>query len=183
MTLTTQSALLLLERDRDQVTTQLDRLDELAQSAMSEIQGIISHMAPQAEMDGGFIASLKRRLEERQRLDNLDVTLELEGDQPLNPAEQAGLFRIAQEALNNVVKHARISQATIRLHLAEPFWMEVEDCGTGFDPQQIRGGDRMGMAGMRDRAAEIGWVLRVESAPGQGTRIRAEKNPRGDTPV
>lgn len=179
MTLTTQSALLLLERDRDQVTAQLDRLDQLAQSAMSEIQLVITRMAPQAVTDGGFVAALKRHLEDRQRLDNLDVTLELEGDQPLNPAEQTGLFRISQEALNNVVKHARTSQATIRLHLTEPFWMEVEDRGDGFNTQQIRGGDHMGMAGMSDRAAEIDWVLRVKSSPRQGTCIRAEKNTGG----
>lgn len=180
MTLATQSALLLLDRDRDQVAAQLDRLDQLAQSAMSEIQLVISRIAPQAVTDGGFVAALKRHLEERQRLDNLDVTLELEGDQPLNPAEQAGLFRIAQEALNNVVKHARTSQATIRLHLTEPFWMEVEDHGAGFNAQQIRGGDQMGMASMSDRAAEIDWILGVESSPRQGTCIRAEKNPGGD---
>jgi signal transduction histidine kinase len=147
---------------------------------MSEIQLVISRIAPQAVTDGGFVAALKRHLEERQRLDNLDVTLELEGDQPLNPAEQAALFRIAQEALNNVVKHARTSQATIRLHLTEPFWMEVEDHGAGFNAQQSRGGDQMGMASMSDRAAEINWALGVESSPGQGTCIRAEKNPGGD---
>ena len=180
MTLTTQSALLLLERDQDQVVNQLDRLDQLAQSAMSDIQVVISRMAPQAVSDDGFVAALNEHLEERKRLNNLHVTLELEGDQPLNPAEQAGLFRIAQEALNNVVKHARTSQATVRLHLIEPFWMEVGDRGAGFIPQQIGGSDRMGMTGMRDRAAEIDWALRVESSARAGYLCTDEKIPGGD---
>lgn len=175
MNLTTQSALLLLDRDRDRVAIQLDRLDQLAQSAMSEIQLVISRMAPQDGMGGGFVAALKRHLEERQRLDDLEVTLEIEGDQLLTPAEQAGLFRIAQEALNNVVKHAKTSQAAIRLHLTEQFWMEIVDHGVGFNSHQKRGSDRMGINGMSDRATEINWSLRVESSPSQGTCIRAEK--------
>jgi signal transduction histidine kinase len=179
MTLTTQSALLLLERDRGQVTGQLDRLDQLAQSALSEMQMLVSRLAPQTIPGEGFIGALQRRLEERRRVDNLFVTLKVEGEQPLDPAEEAGLFRIAQEALNNVVKHARVTQAVIRLHLSEPFWMEVEDCGAGFDPGQVRGGGRMGLAGMGERAAEIGWTLRAESSPGGGTRIRVEKDPGG----
>jgi signal transduction histidine kinase len=178
MTLTTQSALLLLDRDRTQVTGQLDRLDQLAQSALAEMQELISRLAPTAAGDG-FVIALKRHLEERHRLDGLDVTLEVEGNQPLDPTEETSLFRIAQEALNNIVKHARINQAIIRLHLAEPFWMEVEDRGAGFDPQSVEGGGRMGLTGMGERAATIGWALQVESSPGDGTRIRVEKVPGG----
>jgi signal transduction histidine kinase len=120
---------------------------------------------------------LKQHLADRQRLDGLSVSLEAEGGQPLNPAEAASLFRIAQEALNNIVKHAGVPQAVLRLHLTDPFWMEIEDRGAGFDPQQAGGGGRVGLAGMHERAAEIGWNLRVESAPGAGTRIRVEKDP------
>ncbi len=179
MTLTTQSALLLLERDLGKVAAQLDRLDQLAQSAMAEMQVLISRLAPQGVTAGGFVSALQRHLEERRSLDNLTVALEVEGNQRLDPLEEAGLFRIAQEALNNIVKHAGVSQAIVRLNLAEPPWMEVEDRGTGFDPQQVPGHGRMGMAGMGERAAEIGWTLRVESAPGAGTRIRVEKSPGG----
>jgi signal transduction histidine kinase len=176
MTLTTQSALLLLERDRAQVTGQLDRLDQLAAGALAEMQELISRLAPQAIAGGGFVAALQQHLQERLKLDDLSVTLNVEGDRALEPAEQTGLFRIAQEALNNIVKHARVSQAVIRLHLAEPFWMEIEDRGTGFDAKRSTDHGRVGLAGMRERAAEIGWSLRVESAPGSGTRIRLEKD-------
>ena len=181
MTLTTQSTLLLLERDQGQVRGQLDRLDQLAQSALAEMQVLISRLAPETVTGGGFISTLQRHLDERQRLDNLEVRLEVVGDQRLDPVEEAGMFRIAQEALNNIVKHARVSQAVIRLHFAEPFWMEVEDRGAGFDPEQVQGSGRMGMAGMRERAAEIGWNLRLESSPSHGTRIRVEKNPGGES--
>ncbi len=180
MTLTTQSALLLLERDREQVKCQLDRLDYLSQSALSEMQVLIYRLAPEAVTDGGFVGSLQRHLEERHQLDNLDVVFEVEGDRLLDPAEEAGLFRIAREALNNVVKHAGVSQATIRLHLIEPFWMEVEDRGAGFDPLIVQGGNQMGLVGMGECAFEIGWSLQVESASGYGTRIRVEKELEGE---
>jgi signal transduction histidine kinase len=179
MTLTSQSALLLLERDRVQVQGQLDRLDQLSQGAMAEMQELISRLAPQA-VSGDFITLLQHHLEERRRLDNLAVTLEVEGDHPLDSAEQTSLFRIAQEALNNIVKHARVNQALIRLHLEEPFWMEIEDSGCGFDKQEAFGRERMGMAGMGERATEMGWTLQVTSSPGFGTRIRVEKRTPGE---
>jgi signal transduction histidine kinase len=175
MTLTTQSALLLLERAPAQVAAQLDRLDGLTASALMEMQELISRLAPQSTPGGGFASVLQQHLQERLRLDNLSVALDVEGDQAIGPAEQAGLFRIAQEALNNIVKHAGVLQAVIRLHLAEPFWMEIEDHGNGFEPTRAAGGGRMGLAGMKERAAEIGWSLQVASTPGNGTRIRVER--------
>lgn len=174
MTLTTQSALLLLDKDPAQVTGQLDRLDQLAQSAMVEMQELISRLAPQAVSGGGLVNALQHHIEERRRMNNLEVTFEVSGSGILAPIEEAGLFRIAQEALNNVVKHAGVMQSAIRLNLSEPAWMEIEDNGTGFDPQQIPSG-RLGLSGMRERAAEISWNLHVESSPGAGTYIRVER--------
>jgi signal transduction histidine kinase len=180
MTMTTQSALLLLERDRQQVAAQLDRLDQLAQSTLAEMQVLISRLAPEAITGAGFVSTLQQHLADRRRLDNLSVTLEVKGNKLLEPAEEAGLFRIAQEALNNIVKHGLVSEAALRLHLAEPFWMEVADRGVGFDLLQAHGSGRVGLASMRERAAEIGWNLQVDSSPGKGTRIRVEKGPRGE---
>jgi signal transduction histidine kinase len=179
MTLASQSALLLLDRDQQQVTAQLDRLDQLAQSALAEMQTLISKLAPEKRTEGGFVATLQQHLADRRKLENLAVALAVDGNQPLGPAEESGLFRIAQEALNNIVKHAGVSQATLRLHLADPAWMEIEDQGAGFEPQAARERGQVGLAGMQERAAEIGWILQVDSAPGHGTRIRAAKGPGG----
>ncbi len=134
MTLTTQSALLLLERDRRQVAGQLDWLEQLAQSALGEMQELISHLAPQMVVGGDVAASLQRHLQERR--------------QPLNPTEEARLFRIAQETLNNIIKHAGVSQAAIRLHLGKPAWMDIEDHGVGFDSRQAWAGAQLKLAGL-----------------------------------
>jgi signal transduction histidine kinase len=174
MTLASKSALLLMDRDRQQVGVQLDRLDSLAQSALSEMQVLISHLSPGVQ-SGRFQDTLQMHLTERERRDGLSVRLEVSGNGPLTSTEEASLFRIAQEALNNVVKHGQTTTAVLRLHLTEPLWMEVEDHGAGFDPQQAKGGGRVGLAGMRERAAEIGWTFEVASSLGQGTRVRVQK--------
>ncbi|MBI4787873.1 MAG: hypothetical protein HY782_12575, partial [Chloroflexi bacterium] len=107
MTLTTQSALLLLERDAGRVGPQLDRLNQLAQSALAEMRVltevtlVISELRPGRAAEGGLVAALRRHLASRQIPEELSVSLEIEGDAPLDPAEEQSLFRIAQEALNN----------------------------------------------------------------------------------
>ena len=184
MTLTTQSALLLLERDPDQVGVQLNRLSDLARSALAEMHVLISELRPEKVAAGGLPAALRQHLADRHLPETLAISLETEGDRPLGPAEEQGLFRIAQEALNNIVKHAQASQAHIRLHLAEPFWMEIEDQGRGFDLQQAqdtaRVGGHVGLLSMGERAAEIGWNMQVITFPGAGTCIRVEKPPGGE---
>jgi len=177
MTLTTQSALLLLaaRRDPNQARAQLDRLHELAQSALAEMRVLISELRPEKVAEGGLAAALRRHLSDHHLSESLAVSLEVEGDQPLSPAEEQGLFRIAQEALNNIVKHAQASQANIGLHLTEPLWLEIKDQGQGFDLERARDSGHVGLSSMSERAAEIGWNLRIITAPGAGTRIRVEK--------
>jgi signal transduction histidine kinase len=175
MTLTTQSALLLMERQPGQVAAQLDRLTQLAQSALAEMRVLISKLQPAPAAQGGLAQALRRHLADGRLPETLSVSLKVDGDQALEPAEEQALFRIAQEGLNNTAKHAQATQAHIRLHLKEPMWMEIQDHGRGFDLGQAGGGGHLGLAGMRERAAEIGWRLEVVTAPGAGTRLRVEK--------
>ena len=90
-----------------------------------------------------------------------------------------GLYSIVQEALNNVAKHAGTQQATVRLSLVDTGGcLEIEDHGRGFDLQAgLRQGDHLGLAGMGERARELGWNLTIESYPGSGTRVQVEENP------
>lgn len=183
LTLTAQAALLLSERDPDRVGGQLDRLHDLAQAALATMRTLVAELRP-PPLAEGLAAALRQHAAERQLTENLAVAVEITGDPqaPLSPAEELGLFRIAQEALNNVVKHAGVAQATVRLHLAPPAWLEISDRGQGFTPGQAGDGGRLGLAGMRERAAEIGWRLEVASAPGAGARIRVEKTEAGGPP-
>jgi signal transduction histidine kinase len=175
MTLTTQSALLLLDRDPARVGAQLERLAQLTQTAQSEMKALVSELRPDQE-DAGLVAALRRHLAGHAVPRDLSVSLEIRGDQRLSSPEEQALFRIAQEALNNVVKHAGASQAAIRLRLEEPFSMEIADQGRGFQPGRDSNPQGLGLAGMHERAAGIGWNLRILASPGTGTRVIAERD-------
>ncbi len=175
ITLTAQSAALLLQRDPARVGAQLDHLNRLAQSALTEIQTLISELNPQRTARGGLVPALHKYLTGSRFHEQMSVSLEVEGNQPLEPVEEQSLFRIVQEALNNTMKHAQVSSARVHLHLTEPFWMEIEDQGRGFDLQRTSGGGGIGLASMCERAAEIGWDFQIITSPGAGTCIRVEK--------
>jgi signal transduction histidine kinase len=175
MTLTTQSAFLLLDKNPERIGSQCERLNQLAQSAMAEMQTLISELGPEPVTGSGLVAAVRRLLSGQQFTEGLDVTLEVDGERELPPLEAQGLFRIVQEALNNVVKHASTRSASLRLHMNEPFWIEINDDGQGFDTQQAREGGHLGLASMSERADEIGWDLTIQSTPGEGTHIRVEK--------
>ncbi len=151
---------------------------------MREIQTLVSQLRPRSTSPlgvEGLPAALRRLADERQARDGLDVTVAVCGERTLLEPVATGLYAIAQEALTNVAKHAATQQAILRLNLVEgASFLEIEDGGLGFDPQAAwdRHG-HLGLAGMAERARELGWNLSVESRPGCGTRVRVEENPPG----
>jgi signal transduction histidine kinase len=185
MTLAVQTARLLLERDKTRVADQLTRLEELAANAMREIQAQVSQLHPRPVAyvgEEGLPAALRGLAAERLARDGLQVNVEVVGERSLTEQVAANLYCIAQEALTNVVKHAGTLQATLRLQLGEgSSCLEVEDGGLGFD-LQAAGGQRghLGLAGMAERAEELGWKLSIESRPGHGTRVRVDEISPGD---
>jgi two-component system, NarL family, sensor kinase len=93
------------------------------------------------------------------------------GSRPLPPRVEAGLYRIAQEALTNATRHARASLIRVEL-AAEPgqVRLTIDDDGRGFEPDQITG-DRFGLLGLNERARLLGGSLSLQSSPGEGTRV------------
>ena len=174
MTLTTQAALLLLDRDPTRVGVQLERLNQLARLALAEMHTLITELRPDKNA-GGLVVELSQHIENRHLPEGMSVSFEIEGNQPLTAKEDQGLLRISQEALNNVVKHAYATKVCLRLHMAHPYWIEIEDNGQGFNLKQAQASGHLGLAGMRERAAEISWKLSIQSTPGVGTRVRVEK--------
>jgi len=176
MNLTTQTARLVLGKDVSLVNAQLERLQELAGSAMGEIQKLEAQLKPGPVMEGDFTVAIKRMIAERRMLDGLQVQLESEGRKHFPEPVSAALLSIVGEALTNVAKHAGTHQATVRLCLAgNPAYIEVEDQGAGFDPGAALGQTgHLGLAEMAERAGEIGWRLSIDAHPGSGTRIRLE---------
>jgi signal transduction histidine kinase len=180
MNLTVQAATLLAGKDSFQIAAQLDRLQELAHSALGEIQVLASQLRTRSLVEEGLVAALHRLADERHRRDGLQIRLEVSGGargRELPEPVVTGLYRIAQEALNNVARHAGTNQAVVRLNLeSQPVYLEVEDRGCGFERARLVPQlNHIGLTGMQERARELGWQLQIDSQPGCGTRVRAEE--------
>jgi len=183
MNLTVQSARLLLRRDPGRVDGQIERLEELAADAQREIQAVVTKLRSTPAVAEGLPAALHRLAAERLEHDGLVVTVQVSGECHLSEPVAAGLYGIAQEALTNVAKHAGTSHAAVRLDMTgDRPTLEISDDGPGFDPQAALGrAGHLGLAGMAERAGELGWSLSVVSQPGGGTRIRVEGQAPGGT--
>jgi signal transduction histidine kinase len=108
----------------------------------------------------------------------LPVQLNVEGTRVLPPEVQLAFYRITQEALNNIVKHARATQAIVTLRLDDNVRLSIVDNGVGFDPAAVPA-DHLGTKIMRERAEAIGATYSLYSEPGEGTQISVtweEKN-------
>ena len=183
MTFAAESSRILAERDPSKVDAELERLQDLAKGALAEMRALIHQLRPTSVNERGLIPTLQDYVETVRSRDGLNVDLRVEGGDRLPTQSQDGLFRIIQEALNNVSKHAQTDSAVVTLkthngHVS----LTVEDNGIGFDPSRS-GPDRMslGMSSMRERAEQQGGVMEVESRPGEGTRVKVEM-PVQDSP-
>lgn len=175
MNLAVQSAQLTLAEALSQTDEHLTRLQTLARSAIGEVQSLIGYSQPRLLAPGELVPALQKLCQQRLAQDGLTVNLEVSGARALSGPVEANLYRIAQEALNNIMRHAGVCQGIIRLHLeGDLARLEVEDRGRGFDLSccEKKG---FGLAGMAERAQEIGWDLEVQSNPGQGTIVRVEE--------
>jgi signal transduction histidine kinase len=180
MNLVVQAAQMVAGKEPGRVPEQLDRLQVLAREATGEIQALAKQPQPRPAAEGGLVEALYRLAAEREQRDGLHIHFEMSGaahEPGLPEPVTAGLYRIAQEALNNVAKHAGVSQAFVRLNLEDrPAFLEIEDHGAGFDPDLVpRSIEHIGLPGMAERTRELGWKLKIISHPGNGTIIRAEE--------
>jgi PAS domain S-box-containing protein len=173
----TARALLGREGPPDRVAEWLEYVLSLAEAGLTEMRALIFELRPESLETEGLIAALKQQaaaLEARHEIP-VHTTLGEEPDLPLETKE--ALYRIAQEALHNTVKHARASRADLKLECdARGIALEVSDDGAGFDPRGDFSG-HLGLKSMRERATRLGGTLRVESAPGEGASIHVRIPP------
>lgn len=176
MTLAGEAALLAVQEAPHQVEDHLARLQILSRSAVREVQSLTGQIPSQPVSQEGLATAIRRLADERMVQDGLQVTLEVTGKRELPKPVEIALYRIAQEALNNVVRHAGTHQAHVRLCLEDALAsLEIEDAGSGFIVERPKRSGGLGLVGMAERASEIGWELQVNSHPGRGTRIHVEE--------
>lgn len=150
----------------------LGRTRELTQHALQELRTIIYDLRPSVLDDLGLVPAIRRFAE--QRLEAQDIAVEIEANswskQRLPSAVETVLFRVMQEAVNNVARHAEASHVHIALETCgDTVTAQVEDDGKGFELEGPRQG--WGLVGMRERVKLVGGTVEVESASGKGTRV------------
>jgi len=158
----------------------LQELQEVAQLALKDIRQIALGLRPGLLDDLGLAPAIERVAAEVQEGHALKVTVDVAGVAGIRlpDAIETAVFRIFQEAINNVVKHSAATQASVQARLQDgAVVLQVSDNGRGFDMGKMRGGanasGRLGLAGMRERATLLGGTLAIEAKPGQGTRVTA----------
>jgi signal transduction histidine kinase len=148
---------------------------DTAQEALREMRLMIYQLRPPVLEKGGLAVALQVRLDAVERRGGIHAELIVEGQDRLPPAIQAELHQIAQEALNNALKHSQASRVQVHLHFGEAVTkVMVQDDGVGFDPAAAKTGGGLGLPGMAERVLRIGGRLAIDSAPGQGTRVSVE---------
>ncbi|MBN1873707.1 MAG: PocR ligand-binding domain-containing protein [Anaerolineae bacterium] len=173
MALYANAATLALAAGKQDVTVNhLQELQDTARSVMYDMRLLIFELHPPALEQEGLVTALRIRLAAVEARAGVHAELEVEGERRLPIGIEQELYRIAQEALNNIMKHARAQYVTIRIHFtAGEVCLQVRDDGTGFDPHSAQTTGGMGLHSFAARAAKIGGHVTVDSQPGQGTTV------------
>ena len=162
----------LWERDQAAARQSLEDLRRLTRGALAEMRALLAELRPSVLTDaelGDLLRLLGNVLSGRM---NIPVTVTVAGEGSPPAEVQVALYRLCQEALNNIAKHAGASQVEIALqHEAGAIELHIRDNGSGFDPGQPAPAGHYGLSMMRERAEAVGAVLKVSSQPGRGTDI------------
>jgi signal transduction histidine kinase len=169
LTLTIAAARELLHRDTQAADQLLGELTIHAQAAIADIRRIAYDLRPPALDDLGLLLALREQAAGYQQA-GLQITIDAPERLPaLLAAVEVAAYRIVQEALTNVVRHANARSCCVRLRIDDGLWVEIQDDGRGL-PATRRSG--VGLTSIRERTTELGGTLTIESAAGQGTHIR-----------
>ena len=170
----------LWDNDPTEARASLGQIRDLTRTALAEMRALLFELRPAALGKQGLAHALREHLTSFERRAGIPVVVDVTGDPALpEPVEQA-FFRIAQEALANVARHAQARRIRVILGGRTPVRLQIADDGQGFQPERV-GDGRFGLVSMYERAAAVGARLQVRSASGQGTEIVVEwPNPDRD---
>jgi signal transduction histidine kinase len=175
--------------DAPDVARIFDRIEDLLEASLRDIGSVVSTLRSPVFMLRSFVDIAEELVMQHETLFGGTVAFAADPLPTLGPLGKVALYRILQEALSNVRRHAASTSTTVRLSAdGNAVLLEVEDDGRGFDPPALTGPDatersqHIGLRGMRERAATVGGTLHVESSVGAGTRV-VVRIPAADDPA
>jgi two-component system, NarL family, sensor histidine kinase UhpB len=163
-------------RDPPAALIKLTELRTLTATTIEDVRRVIRDLRPIYLEDLGLVPAIEMLTQSLGQSNRLTATCTIEGEaRRLSPEHELAVYRIVQEALNNVIKHAQATHVDVHLRFGETLSISIRDDGAGFampdrvDALTDRG--HFGLIGMRERAELIGARLSIHSAPGQGTTV------------
>jgi signal transduction histidine kinase len=165
-----RAAALLVRRDPARAAAEIDSVADLAGQAQAELRAVIDGLAPPDLAAGGLVASIRSYAVLVGRTYGSQVRVRADELPPLDRSVQTVLYRVAQEAISNALRHSGGAEVCVTVrHRARSVRLEVADHGSGFDPASPRSG--LGLNSMRERAAAVAGRLSITSRPGAGTTV------------
>lgn len=153
-------------------TQNLQELRHMAREAMLDMRMLIFELHPPTLKQEGLAGAIQARLEAVEARSGLQTEFQMEDEKRLPLSVEEELYRIAQEALTNAVKHARAQKLTVRLYTdLDCFYLEVRDDGTGFDLETAERSGGLGLRSIEERVRRINGELAIDSSPGKGTML------------
>jgi len=175
MQLETADALLETDQHPEQVRWSIDKALQLTRASLNEARRSVLDLRA-VPLEGRTLSdALAGLIDDLRESAGLSVKYRTTGaGHPLPVRIEAGVFRIAQEALANVARHARAQHVSVEFSVyADYLWLSVQDDGIGFDPTTISEG-RFGLIGLRERIRLLGGTLKLSTSPGNGTELRVK---------
>jgi signal transduction histidine kinase len=167
-----RTARTLLDTDPSRAIEPMDYVLQLAEAGLAEMRALIFELRPESLEAEGLVAALEKQIAATRARYGIEVEASLCDEPTLSLAEKEVFYRVAQESLHNIVKHAHASRVEVLLSDAGgTAHLEVRDNGAGFDATQSFPG-HMGLVSINERAASIGARVSVESTPAVGTVVR-----------
>ncbi len=163
----------LIEKKPDTAGERVQRLNELARGALAEMRALLFALRPAALAEEGLAAAISKQAAAIESREGITVHHHIDGEGRLPQACEEALYRVFQEALNNVIKHAHASNVWVNLTIgSSESSLVVRDDGVGLDAMIVSGPFRtMGLSSMRERVEALGGTFEIESSPDSGTAV------------
>jgi len=172
---------LVKEGDTERSAGYFSRLSEISQQALQEMRLLVFELRPSALREVGLIRALKQRINEVEKRAGIEVKFSVQGNVKIPENIEDMLFKIAQEALNNALKHAKSTCEELTIHIEEKceyksIFLEVIDNGIGFDVDSTQSESGIGLKSMRERIEQFGGDFSIKSVTGKGTSVQISLN-------
>ena len=168
-----ETAKILVKKDPEMSLMQLDAIEDLANAALSELRALLYQLRPRTIQENGLVPALSQYIDAVEKREEIKCELQVDASEQILGDYAVALFRIAQEGINNVLKHAETDKVSIKISYRDRLVeMVIEDAGVGYDLNALSKSEGMGLQIMRERVEMLKGDMQINSTPGKGTKIK-----------